>query len=97
MLLFAGDRPMSDFEDQLERLVDKLREERDDLRVRVHLLHAELRDEWEQVEHKWHELEPRLERLRETSRESSGEIGAAVEQLGEEIGRAYRRLRDALK
>lgn len=88
---------MSDFEDRLERFVDKLRQERDDLRVRAHLLRAELRDEWEDVEHKWHELEPRLERLRDASRESSGEIGAAIEQLGEEIGHAYRRLRKALK
>lgn len=88
---------MSDFDDRMERFVAKLREERDELRVRAHLLRAELRDEWEDVEHKWHELEPRLERLREASRNSADEIGAAAEQLGEEIARAYRRIRQAMK
>jgi len=87
---------MSD-NDQMERFVNKLREERDELRVRAHLLRAELRDEWEEVEHKWRELEPRLERLREASRNSAEELGAAAEQLGEEIARAYRRIRQAMK
>ncbi len=88
---------MTDTGDRLEQLIGRLRQERDELRVRAHLLGAELRDEWDEVERKWEHLEPKLERLRESARESSGDIGAATAQLGEEIAHAYRRLRDALK
>lgn len=88
---------MSDTEERLQKLVERLRQERDELRVRSHLLGAELRDEWEEMERKWEHVETRLERLRESARESSGDVGAAVSQLGEEIAHAYQRMRDALK
>lgn len=88
---------MDELKDKLGHLFDRLRQDRDELRVRTHLLRAELRDEWEAVEKKWQDLEPRLERLRHNTSESAGEVGAATAQLGEEIARAYRRMRDALK
>lgn len=88
---------MTDLDDRLERLVQTLREERDELRVRAHLLRAELRDEWDDVEQKWEHLEPKLERFRDSARESADDLGAAVSQLGEEIAHAYRRMRDSLK
>lgn len=88
---------MTDLDDRLEDLVARLRQERDELRVRAHLLHAELREEWDNVEHKWEKLEPKLERFRDSARESAGDVGAAVSQLGEEIAHAYRRMRDTLK
>ena len=88
---------MSDQENRLEHLLERLRQERDELRVRAHLLRSELRDEWEEMEEKWEHLEPKLEKLRRSARESSEDVGAAAGQLGEEIANAYRRLRDALK
>ena len=88
---------MNDERERLEQLGARLRQERDELRVRAHLLKAELRDEWDDLERKWHHLEPKLERLREGSRESAEDIGAAVQQLGEELAHAYRRLRRAVK
>jgi cysteinyl-tRNA synthetase len=88
---------MSDSQKNVKQLVDRLRTERDELRVRAHLLKAELRDEWDVVEAKWEKLEPKLERLRDGAKESAGDVGAAISQLGEEIAHTYRRLRDALK
>jgi predicted nucleic acid-binding Zn-ribbon protein len=88
---------MADDDDKLEQLLDRLREERDELRVRAHLLKAELRDEWNAAERQWERIEPKLARLRKGARTSSEEVGAAARQLGEEIARSYRRLRDALK
>lgn len=88
---------MADDDDKLEQLLERLREERDELRVRAHLLKAELRDEWHAAERQWERIEPKLDRLRKGAKESSAEVGAATRQLGEELARAYRRLRDALK
>lgn len=88
---------MNDERQRLDDLAARLRQERDELRVRAHLLKAELRDEWNDLERRWNHLEPRLERLREGARESAEDIGAAVQQLGEELVHAYRRLRRAVK
>jgi hypothetical protein len=88
---------MSEQERKLDQLVGRLRQERDELRVRAHLLKAELKDEWDAVERQWEHLEPKLERLRKGAKASSDDVGAATRQLGEEIANAYRRMRDALK
>jgi len=83
-------------EKKLEQALARLRQERDELRVRAHLLKAEVKEEWDDVERKWEQVEFRLERVRAGASESAGEIGAALSQLGEEIGNAYRRIRKAL-
>ncbi|MEZ5558175.1 MAG: hypothetical protein R3E86_06460 [Pseudomonadales bacterium] len=89
---------MSDQEtSRLNKLVEQLQQERDELRVRAHLLKAELRDEWDEVEHKWGQIEPKLEHLRDSSKASAEDIGAAVAMVGEEIAHAYKRIRKALK
>jgi predicted nucleic acid-binding Zn-ribbon protein len=82
---------------KLEELLAQLRQERDELRVRAHLLKAELKQEWDEVERKWDQVELRLGRVGDSARESAGEIGAATSQLGEEIANAYRRIRDSLR
>jgi predicted nucleic acid-binding Zn-ribbon protein len=80
-----------------DKLVERLRQERDELRVRAHLLKAELRDEWDEVEDQWGHFEAKLEHLSKGAKDSTEDIGAAVSVLGEEIARAYKRLRDSLK
>ncbi len=86
-----------DLDKKLTELVGRLQQERDELRVRAHLLKAELREEWDEVESKWDHIEPRLEHLAKDTKDSAEDIGAAVSQVGEEIAHAYRRIRDGLK
>lgn len=80
-----------------EEILARLRQERDELRVRAHLLKTELKQEWDEVERKWEQIEFKLERAGAGARESAGEIAAASTQLGEEIANAYRRIREALR
>jgi hypothetical protein len=84
-------------EAEARKLIEELRRERDELRVRAHLLSRELNDEWQRIEHQWDQIELRLERLGAGARESAGDVGAALVQLGEEIATAYRRMRSALR
>ena len=86
-----------DLEDKLEQWLKDLAQERDELRVQAHLLKAEARDEWDELEETWHHFEATLGRVGASAKESAGEIGAAAEQLSEELSQAYRRLKDALK
>ncbi len=87
----------SEAEKKLQQVVAQLRQERDELRVRAHLLKAEVKQEWDDVERKWEQIEFRLEKAGTGARESAGDIGAALAQLGEEIANAYRRIRKALQ
>jgi hypothetical protein len=88
---------MNDVTDKLEKLVEVIKTERDELHVRLHLLKAETKDEWEEVEQKWEYLEARLKKVREGVSESGEEVGAATAQLGREISTAYQRIRKAMK
>ena len=86
----------NDLEDKFEKLVAELKTERDELRVRAHLLKAEAREEWDELEDKWQHFESKLGRVGTSAKQSAQEIGAATQQLGEEFGAAYRRLKDSL-
>jgi len=78
----------------LDRMLEKLREERDELRVRMHLASLELKEEWEKVEQQWDRFEPRAEAAIREAGESAAE---AAGRLGEELHQAYRRIREQLQ
>ena len=85
-----------DLEDKFEQWVDDLATQRDELRVQLHLLKAEARDEWDELEEKWHHFESTMGRVGASAKESAAEIGAASQQLGEELSQAYKRLKSAI-
>ncbi len=86
-----------DIEDRVREAVGRLRTERDELRVRVHLAASEVREEWDELEEKWEHLESRLEGARKEAASSAKEVLAALDLLGDEIAGAYERIRHRLK
>jgi seryl-tRNA synthetase len=79
-----------------KQIIEKLRQERDELRLQMRLGKAEFKDEWEELEHKWEKLEARMSGAAEEAREASKEVGAAFGVLADELGEAYRRIRHRL-
>ena len=89
---------MADSErESLEQFVNKLREQRDELRLKLHLAKADAKDEWEELESKWRHIEPKLEALGHEAKESASDIGAALGEVAHEIAGAYKRLRKTLR
>lgn len=78
------------------QVMEKLRRERDELKLKMHLGKAELKDEWETLERKWERLEERMGGAAEEAREASRDVGAAFGVLADELGEAYRRIRSRL-
>jgi chromosome segregation ATPase len=74
-------------------VMDKLRQERDELRLQMRLGKAELKEEWQALERKWEHLEGRMAGVAGEAREASREVGAAFGVLADELGEAYRRIR----
>ena len=87
---------MSQEKGRLEELISKLKQERDELRVRINLAKAEAKDEWEELEKKWDILENKLSALKKETKDASKDIGAALGVLSEEIASAYKRIRKKL-
>lgn len=65
---------------------------RDELQLKMHLASMEAKEEWQELEGKWERFSSRA-RLED----SAEGVGDALEQLGEEIKRGYKRLGAALK
>ena len=83
-------------ERRLRELLEQLRTERDLLRVRTHLLTADMKQEWDDVELRFHAVETKLRNLRTNVLESAEDVAVAANLLIDEIANAYSRFRNAL-
>lgn len=86
---------MTDIDETLSELTGKLREERDRLRVRIHLAGAEIKDEWEEMEEKWEHFRSQSGHVLDEAAGATREAGEAAKLLGQELYRGYKRIRDA--
>jgi len=77
----------------LQRLVDELKEQRDELRVRLHLAKAEARDEFEKLEKRWEHARGRLAVIGREAGEASKDVGDAARLVLDEIKTGYQRIR----
>ena len=87
---------MTDRGDRLSDEFEHLRTLRDELRVRVHLGKAEIRDQWEELEKDWQRAEGRMAAIGESSREAAKDVKEAAALLVEQLREAYHRLREVL-
>ena len=91
---------MTERKEGFEDLLESLKQQRDELRVQMHLAGAEAKEEWERLEKKWKrvyaEKSAESKPLREAVEESTKDVGAALEQVAEEIKKGYQRIRDSL-
>jgi hypothetical protein len=85
-----------DLRDDIERLAETLKRQRDELQLQMHLLSLEARQEWDKAERNWQQFRSKAEELGQVGREASKDVGAAAKLLGEELGRAYERVRKSL-
>lgn len=84
---------MTDTPQTWQAVVERLRRERDELRLQLHLGTAEARDEWSKVEAKWAEVEARLPQLEAELRDGGQNLRAALDLVTEEISSRYERIR----
>ena len=76
----------------VDKILEQLKQKRDELRVQMHLASKDASDEWE-------ELEGKMKRFAEKAElDKSGEaVGDALEKLGRELKSGYDRLWRAMK
>ena len=87
---------MSEEGDRTQEILEKLKQQRDELRLKIHLGRAEARDEWDEMEAKWTALKQRLKAAGGEAGEAKSDIGAAARDLAGELKKGYERIREKL-
>lgn len=83
--------------DELGELVERLKTEKDELELQIHLAQADMHDEWDRVEERWQHLQAKSRLLMRSTADVSQDVGAAAQLLAQEIKRAFKRLRKLVK
>jgi hypothetical protein len=77
-----------DFDDMMK----KLKVERDEINLKLHLASMEAREEFEGAEKQWEQLKAKASEIADDTREVSEEFVAKAKIVGEELKEAYRRI-----
>jgi len=87
---------MSDAKERITKAAEQLKQQRDELRVKLHLAKADAKDEWARLEKQWEAMKPKLEAGREEAGKTAESVGAALSLAMEELKKGYERLRSRL-
>lgn len=78
--------------DEFDKLVDKLKTERDELKLKMHLGSMEAREEFEQAEKTWSQFKSKASAIADEAAETSDEYIGKAKMVGEELKETYRRI-----
>lgn len=87
---------MGDWKERTDAILAKLKQERDELALKIHLGKKDAAAEWEKLEARLAELRRKAAPAREVAAETAKEVGTAFELAAEEIKRGYEKLRKLL-
>ena len=76
---------MADAKEQITKAAEQLKQQRDELRVKLHLAKADAKDEW-----------AKLEAAREEAGKTAESVGSALSLAMEELKKGYERLKKRL-
>ncbi len=82
--------------DSVKKLIQKLKQERDELALQMHLGKEELKDEWDAVQHRLDQLVHRFEPLNQAVAETSEDVWASLKLVGEEVWAGFQRIRKSI-
>ncbi len=74
-------------------LIENLKQQRDELKLKMHLAQKDAQTEWESLEKKWESIQDKIDALQKEAVGSSRNVGSAVGLVAEEIKKGYDRLR----
>ena len=78
--------------EDLAALLEKLRTERDEINLKIHLASMDAREEFEEAEKKWRQLQTRVADIADEAMETSDEYIGKAKVVGDELKTAYRNI-----
>lgn len=87
---------MSHEERPLAELISTLKQQRDELKVKVHLCAAEAKQEWDQAVEKLDQLTSDYDPVKHAVKESATDVTASLKLVAGEIKQSFDRIRKSL-
>ena len=81
---------------EIEESMKVIRQQRDELQLKIHLAGLEVQDEWETLEEKWDELVNKSMQLKKQLDPTLDDINVAYSLLEDELKKGYEQLKKAL-
>lgn len=78
--------------EEFNKLIDKLRMERDEINLKIHLASMDAKKEFEQAEKQWSQLKVKASEIADDAVETSEEFVTKSKVVGEELKETYRRI-----
>lgn len=75
-----------------DNLLDKLKSERDEIMLKLHLASMEAKEEFEDAEKNWSNIKIKAAEIADDSKETSEEFIAKAKIIGEELRETYNRI-----
>lgn len=82
---------------EAKKLYERLKTQRDELKVQAHLAKAELRDKWQETEHDWERFEAKAKTIGKGAQKASEDVGKGFALLGKQLEEAYKDIKQAFR
>jgi len=82
--------------EDMKKIFDNLKTQRDELNVKFHLAKAEARDEWANLETKWEEVKTKLTAASEEVEKTTESVSTGLGLALDELKKGYERIRKEL-
>ena len=77
---------------EFDSLIEKLKSQRDEIMLKLHLASMEAKEEIEEADKHWEDLKIKAAEIADESKETSEEYIAKAKIIGEELKEAYSRI-----
>ena len=84
---------MSERQEKLKSLLERLETERDELKMKLGLAKLEAREEWQELEEKIQGLRGRMKVLKDEAGDAGSDVGAAFDLVAQEVREGFDRLK----
>jgi chromosome segregation ATPase len=87
---------MTDSKSSLDDLVSKLKQERDELRLQMHLAGMEAKEEYERISGKVDDLSDQYDPVKDAVEESASNLLTALGMVADELKHGFNRVRKSI-
>lgn len=81
-----------EMKEEFRKLVEKLKMERDEIKLKIHLGSMDAKEEFEEAEKKWHHVKTKASYMTDDAVETTEEVITKSKIVGEELKETYNRI-----
>ncbi len=86
-----------DLKEEFEKLLERLKTERDEIQLKLHLASMDARQEFDEAEKKWGQMKTKAAEIKDDAVVTSEEYIAKAKIVGEELKETYHRIANRIK